>query len=523
MRRDVDNDRGGMPRILGAPAALALLFLIVPLIATLLQVDFPNLWRLLRTEAAQDALKLSLVTCTVSTLICLLLGAPLALWLARARDGWIPRTVRILATLPMVLPPVVAGLALLITWGRRGLLGRYLSVAGIEIGFTSIAVVLAQTFVAMPFLITSLEGALRTRGFLYEEVARNLGASRTKTLFTVTLPLSAPAIMSATALSFSRALGEFGATISFAGSLQGVTRTLPLEIYLQIESDIDLALALSLVLVATAFVLVGLSSSANSWWYHKVMHGEATEENVRQEAEDLDSPRSDTEQTDDESMVFAQRVPGAGVHVKANIPVRHVDVDIEFQPESWTALVGPNGAGKSTILSLISGALTAPDCTVTWTSNQRPRIALLAQNAALFPHMSVLKNVIYGLKCQGTSRKEAEKVAMSELRSVGMASLSERHPNQLSGGQAQRVAIARAMAIRPEVVLLDEPTASLDFEVANDIRSLLKKRLGRATMILVTHDLADVAAFDAEVIHLRRGKVVSRGNLREYANSIAQL
>lgn len=511
-----------MPRILAAPATLALLFLIVPLIATLLQVDFPNLWRLLRTEAAQDALKLSLVTCTISTLICLLLGAPLALWLARARDGWIPRTVRILATLPMVLPPVVAGLALLITWGRRGLLGRYLSVAGIEIGFTSVAVVLAQTFVAMPFLITSLEGALRTRGFLYEEVARNLGASRTKTLFTVTLPLSAPAIMSATALAFSRALGEFGATISFAGSLQGVTRTLPLEIYLQIESDIDLALALSLVLVATAFVLVGLSSTANSWWYHKVMHGEVSAENEQREAESA-GPGSHEEQTGDESTVFAQRVPGAGVHVTANIPVRHVDVDIEFPPESWTALVGPNGAGKSTILSLVSGALTAPDCTVTWTSTHRPRIALLAQNAALFPHMSVLKNVIYGLKCQGVGHKEAEKIAMSELRSVGMATLSERHPNQLSGGQAQRVAIARAMAIRPEVVLLDEPTASLDFEVANDIRTLLKKRLGRATMILVTHDLADVAAFDAQVIHLRRGKVVSRTNLREYANSIAQL
>ncbi|MDO5719656.1 MAG: ABC transporter permease [Actinomycetaceae bacterium] len=508
-----------MPRILGAPAVLALLFLIVPLIATLLQVDFPNLWRLLRTEAAQDALKLSLVTCTISTLICVLLGAPLALWLARTRDGWIPRTVRILATLPMVLPPVVAGLALLITWGRRGLLGKYLSIAGIEIGFTSIAVVLAQTFVAMPFLITSLEGALRTRGFLYEEVARNLGASRTKTLFTVTLPLSAPAIMSATALAFSRALGEFGATISFAGSLQGVTRTLPLEIYLQIESDIDLALALSLVLVATAFILVGLSSSANSWWYHKVMHGEApVEERGEVSASSSTGPR-----VDDDSMLFAQRVPGAGVHVKANIPVRHVDVDIEFPPESWTALVGPNGAGKSTILSLVSGALKAPDCTVTWTSKQRPRIALLAQNAALFPHMSVLKNVIYGLKCQGVSQKEAEKVAMSELSSVGMTSLSHRHPNQLSGGQAQRVAIARAMAIRPEVVLLDEPTASLDFEVANDIRLLLKKRLGRATMILVTHDLADVAAFDAEVIHLRRGKVVSRGNLREYAKSIAQL
>lgn len=504
----------GMPPLLLAPAGLALLFLIVPLIATLLQVDFGNLFQLLGTEAAQDALQLSLVTCVTSTLLCLFLGVPLALSLARAQDGWFPRTVRTLSTLPMVLPPVVAGLALLITWGRRGLLGKHLSVLGIEIGFTSVAVILAQTFVAMPFLVTSLEGALRTRGFLYEEVARTLGASRTRVLLTITLPLSAPAIMSSTALAFSRSLGEFGATISFAGSLQGVTRTLPLEIYLQTENDIDLALALSLVLVATAFILVGLSSSVNSWWYQRLIQGQEPVEGSSTSELDLDELPEN---------VFIYDTPGAGVHVIAKIPVRRVDVDIEFAPGSWTALMGPNGAGKSTILSLIAGSLTAPNCTVKWSSEQPPRIALLAQNPALFPHMSVLRNVMYGLRCRGVARKEAETAALAELRAVGMSELCERRPNQLSGGQAQRVAIARAMVVKPEVVLLDEPTASLDVQVANDLRELLKKRLGKATMILVTHDLADAAAFDAQVIQLRRGRVVKRSDFREYANMIADI
>ncbi|PID85041.1 MAG: molybdate ABC transporter permease subunit [Chloroflexi bacterium] len=501
MGRRSQYQAAGTPPLLLAPAALALLFLIIPLIATLLQVDFVNLFKLLSTKPAQDALWLSLATCVTSTALCFVLGVPLALSLARAQDSWFPRLVRTLSTLPMVLPPVVAGLALLITWGRRGLLGKQLSVLGIEIGFTSIAVVLAQTFVAMPFLVTSLEGALRTRGFDDEEMARILGASRTKTLFTITLPLSSPAIMSSTALAFSRALGEFGATISFAGSLQGVTRTLPLEIYLQTENDIDLALALSLVLVATAFVLVGLSSSLNSWWHQKLISGNEPSQASSTDLLDVDELSPD---------FFPPDTPGVGVHVKAKIPVRHIDVDIEFKPGSCTALMGPNGAGKSTILSLIAGSLIAPDCTVTWSRDEPPRIALLAQNPTLFPHMSVLNNVVYGLRCQGVNRKDAKEAALGELRALGMVALADRRPNQLSGGQAQRVAIARAMVVKPEIALLDEPTASLDIEIAKNLRKLLKRRLGGVTMILVTHDLAEAAAFNAQIVQLHRGKLANR-------------
>ena len=161
----------------------------------------------------------------------------------------------------MMLPPVVAGLALLMTWGRNGMIGHSLSIMGIEIGFTTLAVIMAQSFVAMPFLVTSLEGAIRSRGYAYERAAAALGASKTRIFFQVSLPMMLPALVSGIAMSFSRALGEFGATITFAGSLQGVTRTMPLAIYLQRESKTEEALALAVVLIVLA-ILVMLAANA---------------------------------------------------------------------------------------------------------------------------------------------------------------------------------------------------------------------------------------------------------------------
>ena len=172
--------------------------------------------------------------------------------------------LRSLVLLPLVLPPVVGGLALLYAYGRRGLLGAHLEAFGVHIAFTTTAVVIAQSFVALPFLVVSLEGALRTAGERYEAVAATLGANPTTVLRRVTLPLVLPGLISGAVLSFARALGEFGATLTFAGSLQGVTRTLPLEIYLQRETDPDAAVALSLVLIVVA-VLIVVGVHGRSW------------------------------------------------------------------------------------------------------------------------------------------------------------------------------------------------------------------------------------------------------------------
>jgi molybdate transport system permease protein len=247
-----------LPPWIVVPAALGFLTVLLPLAAMAARVNWPEFIPLVTSEASLTALALSLRTAAASTLLCLLLGIPTALVLARTSFPGQP-LLRALVLLPLVLPPVVGGIALLYTFGRRGLLGHSLEVLGIQIAFSTTAVVLAQTFVALPFLVVSLEGALRTAGHRYEAVAATLGARPTTVLTRVTIPLILPGLASGAVLSFARALGEFGATLTFAGSLEGATRTLPLEIYLQRETDPDAAVALSLVLVAVAAAIVALS------------------------------------------------------------------------------------------------------------------------------------------------------------------------------------------------------------------------------------------------------------------------
>ena len=261
---------GGLPRWIFVPAALGALFVAVPLVAVAAKVDWPQFWSLISSQSSVTALLLSLKTAAASTVLCLLLGVPMAFVLARS-DNRLVRMARPVILLPLVLPPVVGGIALLYAFGRLGLIGQYLDAAGIQIAFTTTAVVLAQTFVSLPFLVIALEGAARTVGADYEVVAATLGARPTTVWWRVSLPLLAPGLASGAVLAFARSLGEFGATLTFAGSREGVTRTLPLEIYLQRESDADAAVALSLLLVAVAaVVVVGLGSrrlraGVNAW------------------------------------------------------------------------------------------------------------------------------------------------------------------------------------------------------------------------------------------------------------------
>jgi len=226
-------------------------------------VQWGSFWSLITSDSSREALLLSLRTSAVATVLCVLLGVPMALVLAR-RDFPGVGVLRSLVLLPLVLPPVVGGLALLYTFGRRGLLGESLDALGVQVAFSTVAVVMAQTFVALPFLVISVEGSLRTAGERYEVVAASLGARPTTVFRRITLPLVLPGLVSGAVLAFARSLGEFGATITFAGSLQGVTRTLPLEIYLQRETDPDAAVALALVLVLVAVLVIGLARQSRS-------------------------------------------------------------------------------------------------------------------------------------------------------------------------------------------------------------------------------------------------------------------
>ncbi|MBF4574585.1 ABC transporter permease [Frondihabitans sp. VKM Ac-2883] len=248
----------GVPRWVAALAGVGAAFVLLPLVAIVSRVNWVDFVPLITSDSSVAALLLSLRTSLAATALCIVFGVPIAIVLARATFPG-QRIARSLVLLPLVLPPVVGGIALLYTFGRRGLLGSTFQFLGIDIAFSTTAVILAQTFVAIPFLILSLEGAIRTAGARYEAVAATLGAAPTTVLRRVTLPLLLPALVSGAILSFARALGEFGATLTFAGSLQGTTRTLPLEIYLQLETDPDTAVALSLVLVAVAVFVVGLA------------------------------------------------------------------------------------------------------------------------------------------------------------------------------------------------------------------------------------------------------------------------
>lgn len=244
------------------PAAIALLLLVGPLVALLVRAPWAQLPAVLAGGVVVPALALSLGTAAVATGACVLLGVPLAMLLAGA-DGWpapLRRLVRALITTPLVMPPVIGGIALLLLLGRTGLLGAPLYQGfGITIPFTTAAVVVAQTFVGLPFLVLGVEGALRGIDRRQLAAAATLGAGPWTRFSRVLLPLAAPGIAAGAVLSFARALGEFGATITFAGSLPGVTETLPVAAYLALATDPASASAIAVVLVVVPLgVLVAL-------------------------------------------------------------------------------------------------------------------------------------------------------------------------------------------------------------------------------------------------------------------------
>lgn len=520
MRSPSDNSLSSLPlsvRVLGIIAALAI---VTPLIGVGLRVPWGQIPTLLGGESAQIALWLSLRTALISTLISLVLGVPLALALARQWPG--VGLARIVVVLPMTMPPVVAGIALLATFGRRGWLGPSLQEAGISIAFSTTAVVLAQVFVSMPFLVVTLEAALRSRDCQAERMARTLGAGSLTVLMRITLPLVAPALARGTALALGRALGEFGATLTFAGSLEGTTRTMPLAIYLERESDADTALALAVALVVTSALLVGLTALPGGWIYRLRTWAE------RQLFKKLDAAGAS-------SSAHIQPAyptePGSSVELVAKLPERSIDnARLEVRPGQFLTLIGPNGCGKSTLCLIIAGLLRTqgylkiadktldePGWHGTFVSPGKRSVALLAQNPGIFTHMSVLDNVAFGPRCQGQGIRRSRQRAWHELCAVGASHLAYRQGGELSGGQAARVALARALATSPQVLVLDEPMAALDVPSRSQLRALLRERAkARAiTVVMVSHDLVDIASLSDAVAVMDAGKLITQGPTTE--------
>ena len=503
-----------LPIWAGGLGALALCFLFLPLAFMLGRVNWATLGATLATPEAASALGLSMRTCLMALGVDLLLGVPAALVLSRSWRG--VRAARILVALPLSLPPVVAGIALLAAFGRRSTLGALLSGAGLDIAFTTTAVVIAQVFVSLPFLIVTLESALRAREQGLDEMASSLGASPSRVFWQITLPTVLPGLGRGAALALARCLGEFGATLTFAGSMQGVTRTMPLQIYLARESDADLALALGVVLLGVAALVVALTETP---WGRIASLIRSTRPGRAA------APGAPSALSSEASTALAGDVgEGADVRVAGTIAERGWKVDAELRTGLVTAVVGHNGAGKSTLAQVIAGTLRLDqgsarigervvDDDATFVPARRRGVAMVSQAPRIFTHMSVLANVAFPLRVRGVGRAEARAAALEQLRAVGIDDLAHKRASDLSGGQAARVAIARALVFRPEVLILDEPTAALDVEATAQVSSVLRQRLTGAgiTTLLVSHDIAEVLPLASHMIVMGDGCVVEEG------------
>ena len=506
-----------LPIWAGGLGALALCFLLLPLAFMLGRVNWVTLGATLATPEAAAALGLSMRTCVMALGIDLILGVPAALVLSRSWRG--VHAARILVALPLSLPPVVAGIALLAAFGRRSTLGALLSGAGLDIAFTTTAVVIAQVFVSLPFLIVTLESALRSREQGLDEMASSLGASPSRVFWQITLPTVLPGLGRGAALALARCLGEFGATLTFAGSMQGVTRTMPLQIYLARESDADLALALGVVLLGVAALVVALTETP---WGRLAALIRSTRPGRTFASEAAGAPYVDAPA--DTAAASRESDAGADVRVTGTITERGWNVDASLRPGLVTAIVGHNGAGKSTLAQVIAGTLRLDegsarigervvDDAETFVPARRRGVAMVSQAPRIFTHMSVLANVAFPLRVRGVGRAQARATATDQLRAVGIADLAHRRASDLSGGQAARVAIARALAFRPDVLILDEPTAALDVEATAQVSAVLRERLSQSgiTTLLVSHDIAEVLALASRMIVMGDGRVVEEG------------
>ncbi|MEU1279776.1 ABC transporter permease [Streptomyces sp. NPDC005805] len=499
------------PLALALPALLAVAFLALPLIGILVRTEWSELAGHLRSPGTVQALKLSLLVSFWALGLSLLLGVPLAWLLARVPFPG-KAFVRSLVLLPMVLPPTVGGVALLLAFGRRGLLGPWLEgTFGLTLPFHTSGAVIAATFVAMPFLVISLEGALGGLRPRYEETAASLGASPVRVFFTVTLPMVAPGVLAGAALTWARALGEFGATITFAGNLPGSTQTLPLQVYLLLQDEPEAATSVSLLLLAIAMgVLVALRGR----WT-----GTPSE---RARAAATGTAADSVPDAMDPAVVepLDRAVPAAPSGERWSL---HAEVtgftrlDLAAEPGTTIAVVGPNGAGKTTLLRALLGLtprahakLRLGGTDVTALPPHRRRVAWVPQDGALFPHLTALANTAYGLRAQGVHRAEARRDAQAWLDRLGVGHLGHRKPPQLSGGQAQRVALARALAARPRLLVLDEPLAALDQTTRAHVRHTLRTHLAGfgGVCLIVTHDPVEAVSLADRVLVLQDGRAL---------------
>lgn len=473
----------------------------------------------------RDALVVSLVAATAATLTDTLLGVPLGFWLSRS-NAPASRVVTAAVLVPLALPPVVGGLVLLLWVGPGGWLGPVLGPLGLEPLNTLAGTILAQMFVAAPFIVISARAAFAGLDPALEDAARSLGCRLDQAFIRVLLPAARRGIATGVVLGWVRCLGEFGATAIVAYH----PYSLPVLTYVRLTED---GLPTALPTGALLALVGGIAAGLILWL--------DAGRSVRAPASAAEPARLDRE------VPLAWITPATTstcehIEVRAELPLGsfRLDVDVTASPRV-IAVLGPSGAGKSLLLRTIAGLLTPPTGRVTLAGAtlldtrrgidvppERRQLAYVAQRDALFTHLDVTANVGFGLA--GRPPKVRRQRAEELIAAMGLGRARHARIETLSGGERQRVALARALAMAPRALLLDEPFSALDTTVRRELRALVRDLHERTGLpvILVTHDRDDVFALADEVIVLEDGKVRQAGLLEDvYAHpssrSVAQL
>lgn len=465
-----------------ALALVALALIILPVISLGIRVPFDRLGEIFSNEDTRDLLRVTLASAVCATAVAMVLGVPLALWLQHLKRG--ARLARLLVLLPLALPPVVAGLALSAFIGRRGLAAPLLDLLGWQFAFAFPGVVAAHVFIALPFVVITLDAALRQLDSEITSSAAAVGITPARTVCQIILPAVAPSLVSAAGLAFARSLGEFGTTLTFAGSMPGTTRTMPLGIYLAREVDPEVAYGLSAILIGLA--VLTLAATALPACFSR----RAPAQKARA-----------TDTIDVARLRELTRPAGGGSNVEVD--------GVRFPANTLTALIGPNGAGKTTLVGRIAGRLRGASVTVgdrlvdSADTRQVPAyqrgVVLLTQNPGLPPTVTAASAITMVTR---DPQRTAELLA-----AAGLAELADVPVPALSGGQAAQVSLVRALAARPAVLILDEPLAAIDVDAAAQWRQVVHAARHDRTTVLITHNALDVLALADCVAVMERGRV----------------
>ncbi|AZA11217.1 ATP-binding cassette domain-containing protein [Corynebacterium gerontici] len=459
-----------IPRGVHALAWLALLLLLLPLLALALRVPWRHLPALLAEPSTQHMLGITLTSAALSTIVVCALGVPLALSLQVMPRGG--NLARALVLLPLAMPPVVSGLALGAAFGRKGLLAPLLDQLHVQLAFSFAGVVLAHTFVSLPFLVVTVDAALRQFDAEVWYSAQSVGLSPTYILRRIVLPALRPAIATGAGLAFARSLGEFGTTLTFAGSLPGVTRTLPVGIYLERETDPTAAYGLAAILVLLAIMMLALAMLPG------LFRAQPPTKAVPLQTMDLDA-------------LARLSAPNRAAQ---NLTLGKITIPAG----SCVGVIGPNGAGKTTLLRKIAGRIPAKvfgDGARLPNAMWQRGIVMLTQSPGLPPSATVLETI---------AMVHDEPDAL--LQAAGMEALGAIPNQQLSGGQAAQVALLRALAARSSILLLDEPLAAIDVHASQRWRRMLQVAQRNRTIMMVSHNPTDVATLSSHVLILEAEK-----------------